>query len=144
MSGQAIGTPSVNTSLTRDVYLTLQRAPEDDAGQTAAIRVIVQPLVTWLWIGGAIMAIGTILAAFPGRRRNPIDPVSAPLPGVATGDGVGDGSETTAPRVIRRLRRPPVTATPSPPKERPLGWRCRHDRRRLLRRRARSPSRRGR
>ena len=97
VSGQAIGTPSVNTSLTRDVYLTLQRAPEDDAGQTAAIRVIVQPLVTWLWIGGAIMAIGTILAAFPGRRRNPIDPVSAPLPGVATGDGVGDGSGTTAP-----------------------------------------------
>src|SRR5690606_17527345 len=79
--GMSVGTPSVATSLTQDVYLTLQQAPADDAGETAAIRVIVQPLVTWLWIGGIVMALGTLLAAFPGRRRNPIDPVSAPLPG---------------------------------------------------------------
>ena len=91
VSGQAIGTPSVRTSLTQDVYLTLQRAPQDDAGETAAIRVIVQPMVVWLWIGGGVMALGTILAAFPGRRRNPIDPVSAPLPAAAV-DGDGNGS----------------------------------------------------
>ena len=98
VSGQAIGTPSVRTSLTQDVYLTLQRAPQDDAGETAAIRVIVQPMVVWLWIGGATMAIGTMLAAFPGRRRNPIDPVSAPLPAMAAGgdgNGSGDGAEVS-------------------------------------------------
>jgi cytochrome c-type biogenesis protein CcmF len=88
-SGMSLGTPSVATSLTQDVYLTLQRAPDDDAGQTAAIRVIVQPLVTWLWIGGIVMAVGTALAAFPGRRRNPVDPVSAPVPGA--GDDVVPG-----------------------------------------------------
>jgi cytochrome c-type biogenesis protein CcmF len=33
----------------------------------------------WLWIGGVIMAAGTGLAAWPGRRRNPILPVSAPV-----------------------------------------------------------------
>jgi hypothetical protein len=83
----------VRTSLTQDVYLTLQRAPQDDAGETAALRVIVQPMVAWLWIGGAVMALGTILAAFPGRRRNPIDPVSAPVPAMAAGgDGNGDRS----------------------------------------------------
>jgi len=32
-----------------------------------------------MWIGGGIIAFGTILAAWPGRRRNPIDPVSAPI-----------------------------------------------------------------
>jgi cytochrome c-type biogenesis protein CcmF len=96
--GEAIGTPSVRTSLTQDVYLTLQRAPQDDAGETAAIRVIVQPMVVWLWIGGAVMAFGTILAAFPGRRRNPIDPVSAPLPAsavVGDGGGAGKGAEVS-------------------------------------------------
>jgi cytochrome c-type biogenesis protein CcmF len=37
-------------------------------------------MVLWLWIGGAVMAIGTILAAFPGgRRRRPTEPVSAPV-----------------------------------------------------------------
>jgi cytochrome c-type biogenesis protein CcmF len=32
----------------------------------------------WLWIGGAVMLVGTVLAAFPGRRRSPIAPVSEP------------------------------------------------------------------
>ncbi|HEX8803952.1 MAG TPA: heme lyase CcmF/NrfE family subunit, partial [Acidimicrobiales bacterium] len=98
---QRIGTPSVKAGLTRDVYLALLRVPDGVAADPATtdavapsdtgdgdlapdqvvIRVIVQPLVTWLWIGGAVMALGTALAAFPGRRRNPIDPVSAPVPG---------------------------------------------------------------
>jgi cytochrome c-type biogenesis protein CcmF len=37
----------------------------------------VKPLILWLWIGGALMAIGTVLAAFPGKRRRPTAPVSA-------------------------------------------------------------------
>jgi cytochrome c-type biogenesis protein CcmF len=77
VSGESIGTPSVATGFTQDVYLALQRTPADDAGQTVVVRVIVQPLVTWLWIGGSVMAVGTALAAFPGRRRNPLDPASA-------------------------------------------------------------------
>jgi cytochrome c-type biogenesis protein CcmF len=86
---QRIGTPSVKTSLTRDVYLALLRVPDGlGADSTSAdtpaegevvIRVIVQPMVVWLWIGGGVMALGTALAAFPGRRRNPVDPVSAPV-----------------------------------------------------------------
>ena len=44
------------------------------------MRVFVKPMILWLWIGGAVMAIGTLLAAFPGsRRRRPTDPVSAPV-----------------------------------------------------------------
>jgi cytochrome c-type biogenesis protein CcmF len=38
----------------------------------------VQPLVLWLWIGGAVMLVGTVLAAFPGLRRSPTAPVSEP------------------------------------------------------------------
>jgi cytochrome c-type biogenesis protein CcmF len=92
-----VGTPSVATSLRQDVYLTLLQAPADDAGQTATIRVIVQPLITWLWIGGIVMVLGTALAAFPGRRRrNPIDPVSAPVPGADLADGGGSGGRPTA------------------------------------------------
>ncbi|HEU4841647.1 MAG TPA: hypothetical protein VFT09_09400, partial [Ilumatobacteraceae bacterium] len=46
----------------------------------ATIRVFVKPLILWLWIGGGLMAVGTLLAAFPGRRRRrPTDPVSAPI-----------------------------------------------------------------
>jgi cytochrome c-type biogenesis protein CcmF len=76
---QSIGTPSVSTGLRQDVFLSLVRAPEGDEGQTIGLLVVVQPLVSWLWIGGLVMVMGTLLAAFPGRRRNPIDPVSAPV-----------------------------------------------------------------
>ena len=76
---QSIGTPSVKTSLTEDVYLTLLEPPENP-GDPVVIRVVLQPLVTWLWIGGGLMAIGTALAAFPGRRRRPTDPTSASDP----------------------------------------------------------------
>ncbi len=77
--GEDVGTPSVRTGLTEDIYLTLDAGAA--AGDTSAtIRVFVKPMILWLWIGGLIMAIGTLLAAFPGtRRRRAIDPVSAPL-----------------------------------------------------------------
>jgi hypothetical protein len=43
------------------------------------VRVLIMPLAIWLWIGGGLMGVGTILAAFPGRRRRPTDPSSAPV-----------------------------------------------------------------
>jgi cytochrome c-type biogenesis protein CcmF len=83
---QTISTPSVRSTLTDDVALSLIDVPEgDDLAMT--VRVTIQPLVIWLWIGGGVMALGTVLAVFPGRRRNPIDPVSAPLPGARSGRG---------------------------------------------------------
>jgi len=77
--GQIIGTPSVRTTPTHDVALTLLALPEGDA-TAVTIRATIQPMVVWLWIGGGVMAAGTLLAAFPGRRRDPTDPVSAPVP----------------------------------------------------------------
>jgi cytochrome c-type biogenesis protein CcmF len=77
-ASQAIGTPSVRTGGIDDVYLTLVSTP-DQAGGEAVIGVVVQPLLMWLWVGGAIMAIGTLLAVVPGRRRRPTLPASAPV-----------------------------------------------------------------
>jgi len=88
--GEPIATPSVRTGLTNDVYLTLERGATPGASE-ATIRVYIKPLILWLWIGGAMMAAGTLLAAFPGRRRRPTDPVSAPI---------DDGSESRAPSPV--------------------------------------------
>ena len=63
-----------------DVYLTLQALPEEGSDEVL-LRVVVQPLVLWLWVGGGVMALGTVLAAWPGPRRRPTDPTSAVLPG---------------------------------------------------------------
>ena len=70
-----IGMPSVDVGLRRDVYLTLVTEPSTEGG-SAVIGVVIQPLVSWLWFGGFVMALGTVLAIVPGRRRRPTAPVS--------------------------------------------------------------------
>ena len=44
-----------------------------EADPSVGLRVIVQPMVMWLWVGGVVMVVGTALSLFPGRRRNPLD-----------------------------------------------------------------------
>jgi cytochrome c-type biogenesis protein CcmF len=78
--GQSIGTPSVRVGPTEDVYLSLLRLPEGD-GDPVTLRVVVQPLISWLWVGGGLMVVGTALAIFPGRRRRvPTAPTSELVP----------------------------------------------------------------
>jgi cytochrome c-type biogenesis protein CcmF len=75
--GGGIGTPSVRSTFVDDVYLTIAVAPQNP-GDPTVIGVTVQPLIMWLWIGGALVAVGTVLAIAPGRRRRPVLPASAP------------------------------------------------------------------
>jgi cytochrome c-type biogenesis protein CcmF len=77
--GMNIGTPSVKTSFAYDLYLTLE-PPVKASSDAAKIKVFIKPMVLWLWIGGGLMGIGTLLSAFPGRRRRPTDPTSARVP----------------------------------------------------------------
>ncbi len=79
-AGKAIGTPSVKTGITKDIYLTLESTTGAGTDQ-ASIKVFIKPMIVWMWIGGGLMAIGTLLAAFPGKRRRlPTSPVSSPIP----------------------------------------------------------------
>ncbi len=88
-STSGIGTPSVRTGLLRDIYLTLISAPTDRDRVT--IGIAINPMVVWLWIGGALMAVGTVLALVPKSRRvvGPVSPpatVAAPPPGATDPD----------------------------------------------------------
>ncbi len=65
--GMTVGTPSVRTSPTVDVYLTLQPPVRLDSG-AARIKVFIKPMILWLWVGGFVMALGTALALVPRRR----------------------------------------------------------------------------
>ena len=89
---QQIGKPTVRNSARDSVLIALLDLPKGDgADASVRIRVIVQPLIVWLWIGGGVMAVGSLLAAFPGRRRRPTDPTSA-LPGDEAASGGPGGS----------------------------------------------------
>lgn len=52
-------------SYREDLYVILNGWEED---QTANFKVVVNPLVTWIWIGWYVLAAGTIFAAWPSRR----------------------------------------------------------------------------
>ena len=68
-STEGIGTPSVRTGIKEDLYLTLVSSP--GSGNRVTLSVRVNPMILWLWIGGGVMAIGTILALAPRLRRAP-------------------------------------------------------------------------
>lgn len=67
---RAQGTPmhqvAIRTSPVEDLYIILS---EWDPGGRATIRVLVHPLVSWLWAGGVVVALGALLAVLPERRR---------------------------------------------------------------------------
>ena len=91
-ASRTIGIPSVRSTLRDDVALSVLLFPEitesaanetnlsnDDASSSTLssmssqnvdrviLRVTVQPLVVWLWLGGIMMALGTLLSLIPNR-----------------------------------------------------------------------------
>jgi cytochrome c-type biogenesis protein CcmF len=79
-TSSAIATPAVFTDLGEDLYVTLTDV--DLAAGTATVRVGLHPFQVWLWIGGAIVVAGGLIAAWPGARRNvtrPGDPDGQPI-----------------------------------------------------------------
>jgi cytochrome c-type biogenesis protein CcmF len=93
-NSQAVGTPAIDSSWRGDLYLTIDSIPGN--GSTWTFGVVEQPLVMWLWIGAGLVALGSVLAAIPGRRRRPTDPISTPVAGVAPAtrdDGAEAGTE---------------------------------------------------
>lgn len=55
---------AIRGSLMEDLYLIL--ADWGTNGQ-ATLKVLINPLVAWLWIGGYLMVAGTLFALWPGR-----------------------------------------------------------------------------
>ena len=78
-SDQPIATPAVKSSLKEDLYLTLM-AFDRDEGAHATVRAIVNPAVPWLWIGGFIVALGSMVAIRPSGARKKKVAVTAGRP----------------------------------------------------------------
>ena len=86
-SPTAIATPAVRTSLGEDLYVTLLAS--DGASGAVTLHLFVNPLVVWIWIGGAVVGLGAVFAIWPERRaqavtveeRRPASVVPAEGPG---------------------------------------------------------------
>lgn len=57
---------AIRTTFVEDVYVILAGW---DTDQTASFKVVVNPLVVWIWIGGAVMLLGTAIAFWPDERE---------------------------------------------------------------------------
>jgi cytochrome c-type biogenesis protein CcmF len=56
---------AIHMTLKEDLYVILAGYGKD----WATFKVLVNPLVVWLWIGGGIMALGTVIVMLPDRRK---------------------------------------------------------------------------
>ena len=70
---QPIGTVDVRSTPREDLYLILSSFTQD--GASATLKVLIRPLVMWIWIGGAVMALGAFVAIWPDRRVLAAEPV---------------------------------------------------------------------
>ena len=66
-SDQPVPTPTVRSRPAGDLYINLQAFAQD--GSNATLRVIREPLVPWIWIGGMIVCLGAFVSLGAGRRE---------------------------------------------------------------------------
>ncbi|MGE3537251.1 MAG: heme lyase CcmF/NrfE family subunit [Candidatus Tectimicrobiota bacterium] len=78
---------ALRTSLLEDLYIILAGF---ETSKVATFKVFINPLVSWLWLGGLVIVLGTIIAIWPERRPHTIQARSSsqeswtavPMPGV--------------------------------------------------------------
>jgi len=82
---EPVGTPAVRASLTEDLYLSIHNI--DVESGSVGLLVLVNPMVSWIWIATAVMALGGLVALVPASRRETVlvraasaAPAAAPEP----------------------------------------------------------------
>ncbi len=71
---QPVSEVSIRSTPVEDLYVILLGWDESGA---VAFKVLVNPLVTWIWVGGWLLALGGVLACWPERRRLPVKRAAA-------------------------------------------------------------------
>jgi cytochrome c-type biogenesis protein CcmF len=67
---QPMTIPDKRSTLANDLYVIL--AGWDNQGETATFKAYINPLINWIWIGGTILILGTLVAGWPTRERRAV------------------------------------------------------------------------
>jgi cytochrome c-type biogenesis protein CcmF len=70
-ASEPIGSPSIRYGALKDLYGSVIGF-EGERGERATFRFFLNPGVMWLWVGGGVMALGGLMAAWPERRRTAV------------------------------------------------------------------------
>jgi cytochrome c-type biogenesis protein CcmF len=65
---EPVSRATFRTSLNEDLYLVLSGFSELEKN-FATVRVLVRPMVGWIWFGGGIIALGTFVILLPINRE---------------------------------------------------------------------------
>lgn len=77
VSDQPVPTPDVKSSIRGDLYANLMAFEPD--GKNATVKIIVEPLIPWIWFGGLIVVVGAIIAlSYRGRAATAPSRARAP------------------------------------------------------------------
>ncbi len=69
VSDQPVPTPDVRSSIRGDLYANLMAFESN--GANATVKVIVEPLVPWIWFGGLVVVIGALIGlSYAGPRTS--------------------------------------------------------------------------
>ncbi|HEU4564697.1 MAG TPA: heme lyase CcmF/NrfE family subunit [Gemmatimonadaceae bacterium] len=101
MSDQPIVTPAVRSRASGDLYLVLMSFERD--GSHATLRIISEPLVPWIWLGGMIVFLGAFISWWPSRGRERVR-VGAIARGAAPARGGVPGERPTVVPVPEPVR----------------------------------------
>jgi len=63
---QPVSEVAIRTTLVEDLYVVLLGTDEDG---TAALKVLVNPAVLWIWVGGGVLLVGGLVALWPRARH---------------------------------------------------------------------------
>ncbi len=89
---------AIQSSPLRDLYVVYAgQSPETGA---PVIHAYLNPLVKWIWFGGIVVVLGTLLALLPNRRAAI---VLKPVAETSWGGAVADGLPAAVQSVVRRV-----------------------------------------
>ncbi|MFQ5926961.1 MAG: cytochrome c-type biogenesis CcmF C-terminal domain-containing protein, partial [Terriglobia bacterium] len=63
---------AIESRLMEDIYVVFAGMSED--GQRAVMQIYINPLVNWVWLGGFIVVLGTLVALLPNVRPEKLRP----------------------------------------------------------------------
>lgn len=67
---QPVSVPAVYSTPGEDIYVLLVGWEHADR-EAATLKVYINPLINWIWSGGFVMILGTLIAAWPSRAQHP-------------------------------------------------------------------------
>jgi cytochrome c-type biogenesis protein CcmF len=80
---QPMTIPDKRSTVADDLYIIL--AGWEGTGETATFKTYINPLVNWIWTGGIVFILGTLVAGWPNPQEERRQVVArARLPGAAT------------------------------------------------------------